>query len=79
MAWRCLVRPGERCQRQPKTDQLAAWGLVERWKNTIPQKNLMAALNAHHHTVIHADAPHAIPGRVTVHDDLWSEITFTLP
>jgi hypothetical protein len=58
---------------------LAAWGLVERWKNTIPQKKLMAALNAHHHTVIHADAPHAIPGRVTVHDDLWSEITFTLP
>jgi beta-lactamase superfamily II metal-dependent hydrolase len=51
------------------------WGLVKRWQNSIPNDDLLSALRAHH-TVIRADAPAAIPGKVTVHDDIWSEITF---
>jgi beta-lactamase superfamily II metal-dependent hydrolase len=52
------------------------WGLVTRWKD-IPKRQLMTALHDHRHTVIRADAPVAIPGTVTVHGDLWSEITFS--
>ena len=51
------------------------WGLVKRWKD-IPKRELMTALHDHRHTVVRADAPVAIPGTVTVHGDLWSEITF---
>ena len=52
------------------------WGLVKRWKDSIPQQRLVAALEAHRHTVVHADSPQPVAGRVTVHDDLWSEIVF---
>ena len=52
------------------------WGLVKRWKDGIPKGELLAALHDHKHTVIRADAPEAIPGTVTVHGDLWSEIFF---
>jgi beta-lactamase superfamily II metal-dependent hydrolase len=53
------------------------WGLVKRWKD-IPKQQLMAALDEHRHTVIRADAPVAIPGNVTVHGDLWSEVLFAV-
>lgn len=46
------------------------WGLVKRWQETITKQELMAALAAHHHTVTRADAPTAIPGVITVHEDL---------
>jgi beta-lactamase superfamily II metal-dependent hydrolase len=49
------------------------WGRVKLWKD-IPKQELLAALHAHQHPVIRADAPEAIPGTVTVHGDLWSEI-----
>jgi beta-lactamase superfamily II metal-dependent hydrolase len=55
------------------------WGLVERWKATIPKTELMDALAAHHHHVTRADAPVAEEGHVVVHDDLWSEVTFSVP
>lgn len=52
------------------------WGLVKRWEDTIPKKELLEALQAHGHTVIRADAPAAEPDKVTVHDELWSEVVF---
>ena len=53
------------------------WGMVKRWKD-IPERHLLAALHDHEHTVVRADAPEAIPGTVTVHGDLWSEITLVV-
>lgn len=50
------------------------WGLVKRWKDTIPKRELMTALQAHRHTVVRADAPQAVPGVVAVNSDLWSEV-----
>lgn len=55
------------------------WGLVKRWADTIPKTELLDALEAHHHHITRADKPVPEPGRVTVKDDLWSEITFTAP
>jgi beta-lactamase superfamily II metal-dependent hydrolase len=55
------------------------WGLVKRWADTIPKIELMNALTAHHHHVTRADAPVAEEGHVVVHDDLWSEVSFTVP
>jgi beta-lactamase superfamily II metal-dependent hydrolase len=52
------------------------WGLVERWKDGIPRRELLAALHDHQHTVIRADAPQPVPGVVIVHGDLWSEVAF---
>jgi beta-lactamase superfamily II metal-dependent hydrolase len=52
------------------------WGLVRRWQDTIPKKELLEALQAHRHTVVRADAPTAEADKVVVHDDLWSEIVF---
>jgi beta-lactamase superfamily II metal-dependent hydrolase len=51
------------------------WGLVKAWRDSIPKTELLAALDAHHHHVTRADAPVAVPDVVTVHDDLWSEVT----
>jgi beta-lactamase superfamily II metal-dependent hydrolase len=53
------------------------WGRVKLWKD-IPKRELLAALHDHKHTVVRADAPEAVPGKVTVHGDLWSEVEFTL-
>jgi beta-lactamase superfamily II metal-dependent hydrolase len=52
------------------------WGLVERWRDGIPKRELLEALHGHRHTVIRADAPEAVPGQVTVNGDLWSEVFF---
>jgi hypothetical protein len=54
------------------------WGLVKAWKDSIPKRELLDALHDHHHTVIRADAPQELPGRVSVHDDLWSEVVFAV-
>jgi beta-lactamase superfamily II metal-dependent hydrolase len=54
------------------------WGLVKRWAATIPKDTLLDALGQHHHHVVRANQPAAEPGRVEVHDDLWSEVTFTI-
>jgi beta-lactamase superfamily II metal-dependent hydrolase len=53
------------------------WGLVKRWRDTIPKQELLAALHEHHHTVIRADTPADEPGGITVQDDLWREIVLT--
>jgi beta-lactamase superfamily II metal-dependent hydrolase len=49
------------------------WGLVKQWQD-IPKPQLLAALHDHGHSVVRADAPVAVPGTVTVHGDLWSEV-----
>jgi beta-lactamase superfamily II metal-dependent hydrolase len=54
------------------------WGLVNRWKDSIPKVELLDALHSHHHTVVRADAPEAVPGKVTVHEDVWSEVVFSV-
>ena len=58
-------------------DRLAMlpWGPVKAWEKTIPYTGLLEALQAHGHTVVRADAAQEVPGVVTVHGDLWSEIT----
>ena len=55
------------------------WGLVKRWADTIPKGTLLDALQAHQHVVTRADAPVAMDGVVRVHEDLWSEVTFSVP
>ena len=50
------------------------WGLVERWEDTIPKKELLESLHEHKHTVIRADTPADKQAGITVHDDLWREI-----
>jgi beta-lactamase superfamily II metal-dependent hydrolase len=52
------------------------WGLVKRWKDTIPKAELLAALRDRGHHVIRADAPVEEPGKVVVSGDAWSEVTF---
>ncbi|MGB2765621.1 MAG: MBL fold metallo-hydrolase [Propionicimonas sp.] len=52
------------------------YGLVERWKKTIPKPELLAALSAHEHPLVRADQPEAVTPQVTVHEDLWTEISF---
>ena len=54
------------------------WGLVKRWQDTIPKKELLDALHRHSHTVVRADAPEAVPGKVSVHQDVWSEVMFSV-
>lgn len=51
------------------------FGKVEQWKK-IPKAELLAALEEHDHHVVRADEPVAEPGRVEVHEDLWTEVTF---
>jgi beta-lactamase superfamily II metal-dependent hydrolase len=53
------------------------WGRVKLWKD-IPKRELLAALHAHGHTVVRADAPQPVPGTVTVNGDLWSEVVFSV-
>jgi len=52
------------------------WGLVKRWADTIPKKELLEALHEHAHTVVRIDEPQEVPGQVSFDGDLWSEITF---
>lgn len=40
---------------------MVPYGLVERWKDSIPKRELMDALHAHNHTVTRADAPEPAP------------------
>ena len=58
---------------------MLSWGLVKRWRDTIPKSELLDALEARHHVVTRSDAPVTQPGKVTVHEDLWSEVTFEVP
>jgi beta-lactamase superfamily II metal-dependent hydrolase len=53
------------------------WGRVKLWPD-IPKRELLAALHDHKHTVVRADAPEPVPGTVTVHGDLWSEVVLTV-
>jgi beta-lactamase superfamily II metal-dependent hydrolase len=62
-----------------QTHAMLPWGLVERWKDTIPKTELLEAMRTRQHVVTRADAPVAQPGKVVVHEDLWSEVTFTVP
>ena len=57
-------------------DAMVPYGLVERWKKTIPKPELLAALSAHEHPLVRADQPEAVTPQVTVHEDLWTEISF---
>lgn len=51
------------------------WGLVKRWQDCIPKRELMDALGTHQHSVIRMDAQRAVPGVVEFHEDLWSQLT----
>jgi beta-lactamase superfamily II metal-dependent hydrolase len=51
------------------------WGLVKRWQDSIPKRELMEALRAHKHTVIRINDQHTEPGTVEFHHDLWSQLT----
>ena len=62
-----------------ETHAMLSWGLVKRWRDTIPKTELLEALDARHHVVTRSDAPVAQPGKVSVHEDLWSEVTFEVP
>ncbi|WP_433711672.1 hypothetical protein ACQP2U_36305 [Nocardia sp. CA-084685] len=54
------------------------FGLVKRWAKTIPKKSLVDSLVSHDHIVIRADeAPDAVPGKIAVNGDLWTEVTLT--
>ena len=64
---------------QGETHAMLSWGLVKRWRHTIPKTELLEALDARRHLVTRSDAPVAQPGKVTVHEDLWSEVTFEIP
>ncbi len=57
---------------------MVPWGRVPAWANTIPFPALLDALHDHQHTVVRADEPAEVPGVVTVHGDLWSEVTLPL-
>jgi beta-lactamase superfamily II metal-dependent hydrolase len=63
---------------QGEAHAMLPWGLVKRWKDTIPKIELLKALHARHHVVTRADAPVAQPGKVVVHEDLWSEVRFDI-
>lgn len=54
------------------------YGRVDRWAATIPKRELLDALHARHHTIIGVDTPEAYPPNTTVHEDRWSEVTFTI-
>jgi beta-lactamase superfamily II metal-dependent hydrolase len=59
-------------------DTMVPWGLVERWKDTIPWQQLIDALTAKHHRVIRPDV--VLAGDDS-HSDLvtnewWSQLTF---
>lgn len=51
------------------------WGLVKRWQDSIPKRELMDALAEHHHPVIRIDDQQADPGKVEFHGDRWSQLT----
>ena len=54
------------------------WGLVERWRLTIPKQEILDSLARHHHTLIRADETEEAVGDVRV-DPTWSsEITLPL-
>jgi beta-lactamase superfamily II metal-dependent hydrolase len=54
------------------------FGLVKRWKDTIPEPKLLESWASHGHTVVRADAPTVTSPQVTVQGDLWTEITFKI-
>lgn len=64
-------------------DAMVPWGLVKAWKDTIPKKELLAALTEKQHRVIlpkeirpGAGAPHA--AKDVVQTEWWSQLTFTV-
>ena len=61
-------------------DAMVPWGLVERWKNTIPKKELIKALTEENHRVI---LPEKVieGGRASSElreGDWWQQLTFTV-
>lgn len=64
-------------------DAMVPWGLVERWKATIPKGELIAALGNQHHAVI---LPTPVPGTADdvqprgalVRNDRWTQLTFEI-
>ncbi|GAB2442361.1 hypothetical protein GCM10027262_56730 [Nocardia tengchongensis] len=59
---------------------MVPFGPVQRWVKTIPKKSLVESLESHHHMVVRADQPPAaVPGRLAVHGDIWTEVTLTAP
>jgi beta-lactamase superfamily II metal-dependent hydrolase len=67
------IKPGE---------AMVPWGLVERWKNTIPKKELLDALSDKRHRVIlPAEVREGLhtPNSTLVERPWWSELTFTVP
>ncbi len=50
------------------------WGLVKRWQDTIPKRELIDALGKRRHTIIRIDDQRPEPDRVRYHGDVWSEL-----
>jgi beta-lactamase superfamily II metal-dependent hydrolase len=64
-------------------DAMVPWGLVERWKATIPKRELIAALGQQHHAVVFPTpvpaTVDAVPPRGSlVQNDHWTQLTFTV-
>jgi hypothetical protein len=58
-------------------DAMLPWGLVEQWQNTIPNNALLDAL-AGRRNIVRADHPVAAPPTISVHDSMWSEISYRI-
>lgn len=64
-------------------DAMVPWGMVERWKSTIPKRELLAALKDNHHAVVLPGAVKPatddVPprGKLEQHE-FWSQLTFTV-
>ena len=46
-----------------ETHAMLSWGLVKRWRGTIPKTELLEALDARHHVVTRSDAPRGPAGQ----------------
>jgi hypothetical protein len=65
-------------------DAMVPWGMVKKWKDTIPKQELIEALTANDHRVIlpgevkrGPGSPHA--AKKVKRTKWWSELTFTVP
>ncbi len=64
-------------------DAMVPWGLVERWKATIPKRELIDALGEKRHAVIlptpvPAKADRVPPRGTLVQNERWTQLTFTV-
>jgi beta-lactamase superfamily II metal-dependent hydrolase len=64
-------------------DAMVPWGMVKRWKDTIPKQELIEALTVNHRVILPGEvkrgpgSPHA--AKKVKRTKWWSELTFTVP